>query len=315
MSHLKTVFSLEKRAVSFRINTLTSASQEIEEALDQASLSYTKLNFPNNSYVLSDTHRESDIWKRRVYKDWKIYMQGISSQIPAWLFSPNLSQFSPSQGEMKSQLRILDACAAPGGKTSQLSALYPDAEIVAFEPFKIRFEKMEHNLKKLWCQNVRAINDEIRNIGKYIEETAYFDLVLIDAPCSSEGWLSFHNEKFLANWDISHINKNYKRQKYIIDDTIPYLKDGWELIYTTCTIAPEENEWVTHYVLCNYPEMQLQNIDILNNKYINTSKALKSFGKHIYKSEISQKAIRVIPTEYSEWFYIAKFKKYNELST
>lgn len=69
MSHLKTVFSLEKRAVSFRINTLTSASQEIEEALDQASLSYTKLNFPNNSYVLSDTHRESDIWKRRVYKD------------------------------------------------------------------------------------------------------------------------------------------------------------------------------------------------------------------------------------------------------
>ena len=50
---------------------------------------------------------------------------------------------------MKQQLRILDACAAPGGKTSQLAALYPDAEIWAFEPQKIRFDRMNHNFEKL----------------------------------------------------------------------------------------------------------------------------------------------------------------------
>ena len=148
MTQLENVFAIEKRPVSFRINTLTSTSEEIEEALAQAALSYTKLDFPENAYVLDDQFTESDLWKRRVYKDGKIYLQGVSSQVPALLFTPDLSQFSPA-GEMKSQLKILDACSAPGGKTSQLSALYPDAEIVAFEPFRVRFEKMQHNLKKL----------------------------------------------------------------------------------------------------------------------------------------------------------------------
>ena len=138
MTQLENVFAIEKRPVSFRINTLTSTSEEIEEALAQAALSYTKLDFPENAYVLDDQFTESDLWKRRVYKDGKIYLQGVSSQVPALLFTPS-----------KAKLRILDACSAPGGKTSQLSALYPDAEIIAFEPFRVRFEKMQHNLKKL----------------------------------------------------------------------------------------------------------------------------------------------------------------------
>lgn len=297
MSKLETVLSLKQRPISFRLNSLSWSHEEIEEVLNKASITYQRLDFPNHSYLIDENFSESDIWKRRIYKDWKIYMQWLSSQIPALLFSVN------------KPLRILDACAAPWGKTSQLSALYPDAEIIAFEPFKIRYEKMVHNLKKQWCNNVRAIHDEIRNIWEYIDEKNYFDLVLVDAPCSSEWSLSLHNDKFLEAWDISHIKKNYKRQKHIIDDVIPYLANGWELIYTTCTLAPEENEWVVHYTLCNYLEIQLENVDISKNKYIKSSPALKSFEKYIYKSEISQKCIRVIPSKYSEWFFISKFKK------
>jgi len=311
MNDLQSVFSLEKRPVSFRVNTLKGTVQDIENGLDSASITYTKLDFPNDSYLLDKKFTESDIWKRRIYKDGLLYMQWLSSQIPALLFTSDLTQFSP-QGEMKQQLKILDACAAPGGKTSQLSALYPDAKITAFDPFKVRFEKMQHNLKKLWCDNVIVINDEIRNISQYVESQDYFDMILVDAPCSSEWSLSLHNAKFLEDWDTSHIKKNYKRQKHIIDDVIPYLKDGWELIYTTCTIAPEENEWVVHYILCNYEEMQLQNIDISKNKYIKYISALRSFEKYIYKSEISEKCIRVIPSEYSEWFFISKLKKWAE---
>lgn len=112
MSDLETVFALKTRPVSFRLNTLTSNIEEIKTALDQASITYTLLDFPQNCFLLDSSFTESDIWKRRVYKDGKIYMQGISSQIPALLFTPSLSQFSPS-GEKKSQLKILDACAAP----------------------------------------------------------------------------------------------------------------------------------------------------------------------------------------------------------
>jgi 16S rRNA C967 or C1407 C5-methylase (RsmB/RsmF family) len=81
-------------------------------------------------------------------------MQNISSQVPVNYFSK----------ENYAGLKILDACAAPGGKASQLSALYPDAIIYAFEPQKVRYDKMKHNFKKLGCENIQSIHDEIRNI-------------------------------------------------------------------------------------------------------------------------------------------------------
>jgi len=297
MSNLETVFSLKNRPVSFRLNTLISTHEEVEQGLISAWIKFTKLDFPINSYLIDEEFTESDIWKRRIYKDGYIYMQGISSQIPTSLFT------------VDSPMRILDACASPGGKTSQLSALYPDAEIIAFEPFKVRYDKMQHNLKKLWCKNVTAYNDQICKLKNYIKAEGYFDMILVDAPCSSEWSISLHNDKFLEAWDISHVRKNYKRQKFIIWDVLPYLKDGWELIYTTCTLAPEENEWVAHYILCNHPEMQLQKINLLQSEYITVSPALKSFEKYIYKTEISEKCVRVIPSKYSEGFFIAKFVK------
>lgn len=285
------------------MNTLRWSSEAIESELKKHSIWYTKLDFPKDCFVLSANHRESDIWKLDIYKHGNIYMQSLSSQIPVHFFTTQASD----------TLKILDACAAPGWKTSQLSALYPDAEIYAFEPNKIRYEKMQHNLGKLWCTNVTAIHDEIRNIWEHVQGKSCFDIVLIDAPCSSEGSISLHNNKFLESWDISHIKKNYKRQKYIVSDILPYLKTWWELIYSTCTLAPEENEALVHYALCNYPELNLENIDFSENKYIKTSNALKNFGNMVFKREISKKALRVMPSEYSEWFFIAKFRKWTDL--
>lgn len=293
-------FSLEKRPVTFRLNTLKSTQEEVDQALSQASITYTKLDFPKNCYLLDDNFSEADLWKRRIYKDWGIYIQGISSQLPINLF----------HSEDSNNLKILDATAAPWGKTSQLSEKYPNAEIYAFEPSKIRYDKMCHNLEKLWCTNVTMIHNSIENISTHISGKNYFDLVIIDAPCSGEWSISKYNEKFLEAWNISHIGKNYKRQKRICDSVIPYLKEDWELIYSTCTLAPEENEAVIHYLLCNYPELSLEKIDFMENKYINKKEALKSFGKHPYKKEISQCCLRVIPSEFSEWFFIAKIKKW-----
>jgi len=292
---------MEKRQVSFRCNTLKSTTQEVETALEKALIRYIKLDFPKNCYLIDRSFSESDLWRLDIYKQGKIYIQSISSQVPVHFFS------------QKSPLRILDACAAPGWKSSQLSELYPDAEIYAFEPFKVRYDKMKYNLNKLWCENIHTIHDEIRNISKYISEENFFDIILVDAPCSSEWSLLYNNTKFLEAWNISHIQKNYKRQKHIIDDVLPYLKVGWEIIYSTCTIAPEENEWIVHYILCHSPQLELQKLDFKNNIYIKYIEALKKFEKYIYKTEISEKALRVIPSEYSEWFFIAKFKKWHLL--
>ncbi len=350
MTTLLSVFSKDKRQVSFRINTLLSSQKEIEEALISAHISYIVLDFPKNCFLLENSFSEPDLWKLDIYKQGKIYIQGISSQVPVHFFKLPIPTF-PSKGERSEQpLRILDACAAPGGKTSQLAALYPEAEIYAFEPQKIRFEKMLHNLNKLGIstqtqnpklpqdtktQNpilnpfpfqgqgatVKCIYDSVENMKYYVFPSSpwgeeiqrwgfeYFDIILVDAPCSGEWALHFSDSTFLENWSISHIRKNYARQKAICDSVLPYLKTGWELIYSTCTIAPEENEGVIHYLLCKYPELSLENIDLSKNKYINIKTALKAFEKYFFKKEISQNSIRVIPSEFSEWFYMAKLRK------
>jgi len=247
MSYLQTIFSLKRRPVSFRVNTLKSNLEEVTTELKKNNITYSILEFPENAIILDEKFIESDIWKLSIYKHGKIYMQNLSSQVPINYFSK----------ENYSGLKILDACAAPWGKTSQLSSRYPDAAIYAFEPQKVRYDKMKHNFKKLWCENIECIHDEIRNIWVYIQEENYFDMILVDAPCSSEWSLSLHDEKFIKSWDITHIHKNYKRQKFIVSDVISYLKNGWELIYSTCTLAPEENEAVVHFALCNYPQLQL----------------------------------------------------------
>ena len=209
----------------------------------------------------------------------------------------------------KINLKILDACAAPWGKTSQLAALYPYAEIWAFEPSKVRYKKMIHNLQKLGITQVKSIYDSVENIWKYVDTEEYFDMILVDAPCSWEGSISYHNTKFLENWSLRHIKKNYARQKAICDAVLPYLKSYWEMIYSTCTLAPEENEAVIHYLLCKYPELSLKKLNFIENKYIKYNKALKSFWKYIFRKEISECSLRVIPSKYSEGFYIAKLRK------
>ncbi|NDK09608.1 RsmB/NOP family class I SAM-dependent RNA methyltransferase [Candidatus Gracilibacteria bacterium] len=298
---MKTSISQERRSVSCRLNALKSTETEIEEAFFKASLSYTKLEFPAGCYLFDENVQESDLWRLKIYKAGKIYMQGISSQIP-------VQYFSNEKGKIKS-LKILDACAAPGGKTGQLREQYPDAEIWAFESSKIRYEKMTHNFEKLGYENINTIHDDVKNIAKHIEELNYFDMILIDAPCSGEGAVSLSNTKFLENWSLGQIKKYYSIQKGICDALIPYLRVGGELLYSTCTMAPEENEGVIHYLLCKYPELQLENIDLEQNKYIKTKKGLRQFEKLTFKKEISENCVRVIPSEYSEGFFISKITK------
>jgi 16S rRNA (cytosine1407-C5)-methyltransferase len=188
--------------------------------------------------------------------------------------------------------------------------MYPNAEIWAFESSKVRYEKMQHNFTKLWYENIHTIHDDVRNIWNHIKSLEYFDMILIDAPCSGEGSISLWNEKFLENWSLWQIKKYYKLQKSICDAMLAYLKPQGEIIYSTCTIAPEENEWIIHYLLCKYPNLSLENIDLQENKYIKTKRWLKQFEKYHFKNEISDNCIRVIPSEFSEWFFISKIKKW-----
>lgn len=287
-------FSVEKRKTTFRVNTLKSSNSEIEKILKKNNISFQKVSFLSNAYILEDA-KESDLWDLDIFKNGHIYLQSLSSQIPVELL------------DIKDEDKVLDITAAPGWKTSQASAIMKNTwEIIANDNNAIRIDKLKFTISRQWCTNVEVVKNDARNIWKnnpkYID---YFDKIIADLPCSAEWKFNLNNEKSYAYWSQAIVNKNYKLQKEIIQNTIELLKDNWELVYSTCTISPEENEAIVHMILWNYPEMKLEEIK-LGYKY--ERKWINKINDKVYRKEV-EKTARILPSEESEWFFIAKFKK------
>ncbi|MDD3145355.1 MAG: RsmB/NOP family class I SAM-dependent RNA methyltransferase [Candidatus Gracilibacteria bacterium] len=287
-------FNTSKRNTVFRVNTLKTNNEEIEKILNEKNIVFKKVGFLNNAYIL-DEAKESDLWDLDIFKNGLIYLQSLSSQIPVELLDINEND------------AILDITAAPGGKTSQAAAKMNNlGEIIANDNNAIRIDKLKFTIERQGAKNAKIIKNDARNIGKdFPEYLNYFDKIIADLPCSAEGKFNLSNEKSYAYWKNEVVYKNYKLQKEIIKNTIPLLKDDGELVYSTCTISPEENEAIVHMILCNFPEIKIQDINI-DYKYARNG--IKKFGSVAYKSEV-EKSIRILPSDETEGFFIAKFKK------
>lgn len=287
-------FSINKRKTVVRVNTLKNENEKIEIVLKENKISFKKIGFLKNAYILENAS-ESDLWNLDIFKNGEIYLQSLSSQIPVEML------------DIKENDKILDITAAPGWKTSQTAAKLKNTwEIIANDNNAIRIDKLKFTINRQWCKNVEVVKNDARNIWKnnpkYID---YFDKIIADLPCSAEWKFNLNNEKSYAYWSQAIVNKNYKLQKEIIQNTIELLKDNWELVYSTCTISPEENEAIVHMILWNFPEMKLEEIRL---DYTYARKWINKINDKVYRKEV-EKTIRILPSEESEWFFIAKFKK------
>ena len=109
-------------------------------------------------------------------------------------------------------VKILDVTAAPGSKTSQISALLSNSgEVVACEKHQIRFDKLMHNLKLQGATNVTALKMDANELSKKFGQE-YFDAILLDAPCSAEGRIYEPNEKSYGFWTLENITRNSTAQ-------------------------------------------------------------------------------------------------------
>lgn len=290
---IRDAFYLEKRKPSFRVNTLKSTNIEIENILKENNLEFEKVDFLDNAYILLNW-REKDLWDLNIFKDWKIYLQSISSQIPVSLLN------------IKTGDNVLDVTASPWWKTSQLAARLKNSwKILAVDNNQIRIDKLNFTIKRQWVKNTEVLKIDARNIWENSDYIWYFDKIIADLPCSAEWKFNLNIEKSYAYWNELTNRKNYKTQKEIINSIIPLLKSSWELIYSTCTISPLENEDIVHMILSNYPEMKL--IDIkLDYKYARDW--ILNFDKKVYKKEML-KSKRILASEESEWFFVALFRK------
>lgn len=169
------------------------------------------------------------------------YVQEASSMFVGHIFE----HIADEQGD----LRVLDLCAAPGGKTTLLSTLAGiDGFVVANEPVRARAQALADNVARWGLGNVAVTSDDPSHFAAL---EGWFDVILVDAPCSGEGMFRRHPEA-RAEWSEANVDLCARRQRRILADVWGALKPGGYLIYSTCTFNRAENEDNVEWLLREY---------------------------------------------------------------
>ncbi|HOX09214.1 MAG TPA: RsmB/NOP family class I SAM-dependent RNA methyltransferase [Candidatus Omnitrophota bacterium] len=281
---------LHKKEQTFRINYLKASLPVLKEDLDREGIKYRELHWPKGSFILRSANKE--LHKSPAYIDGKIYMQNVSSMLPPMLLGPK-------PGE-----KILDLCAAPGAKTSEIASLAGrEIELVAVEKLGIRYEKLLATLKIQGVDFAKTLMEDGIEMGRRYPD--YFDKVLVDAPCSGEALFYMRDPKSFKPWSQKRVRDLSHTQKVLIYSGVSALKEGGELVYSTCTFSPEENEEVVDWALNKFEGLRLLPVDMpLPNK----SRGIARWEGKAFSKEMGM-AMRVLPNDYMEGFFMAKLRK------
>lgn len=216
----------KQRYATLRANTIKTEANNVAKELQKAGIKFDKVNWSDNAFIIKNA-TESDIRNLSIYKSGEIYMQSLSSMIPAIILSPNAGE------------NILDMTAAPGGKTTQIAALSNNqCFITACEKNKIRLDRLKYNLEKQGATSTNVMNIDARKLDDFFS----FDKVLLDAPCSGSGTLNTKDENLEKYFTKELIQRSEKTQSELLQKAINVLKPGNEMVYSTCSILQEENE-------------------------------------------------------------------------
>lgn len=218
----------------------------------------------------------------------------IYSQEPSAMYVGEV--VDPLPGE-----RVLDLCAAPGGKTTHLVAKMGDQGLlVANEIFRKRALVLAENLERWGTRSTVVTNESPADLEKQFPQ--FFDRILVDAPCSGEGM--FRKEPAgIEYWNPDYPAECANRQKKILASAMKMLKPGGTLVYSTCTFAPEEDEQNAAWLLAEYPDLTMVEI----KKYPGMDDGRPAWADG--NPELT-KAVRLFPHHIKgEGHFIAKFKK------
>lgn len=222
------------------------------------------------------------------------YVQEIASMLPTLALNPK-------PGEL-----ILDLCASPGSKTTQISAKMENkGTIIANEVNIGRIKILASNTERCGASNVIITKKEGTILCKRLKGAGFFfDKILIDAPCSGEGTLR-GTPKTAVMWNPNTIKKLSKIQKHLLEAALEILKPKGEIVYSTCTHAPEENEEVVSHILNNFENIKIESIKLP----VICRPGLLQWNGKIYSNEV-EKSCRIYPQDNNtEGFFIAKLRR------
>ncbi|MBT7903059.1 RsmB/NOP family class I SAM-dependent RNA methyltransferase [Candidatus Woesearchaeota archaeon] len=270
---------------SLRVNTLKKSVAEIKERLEK-NFKLEPIPFCKEGFWVYG--ERTDLGNLLEHTLGYVYIQEAASMIPPVVLDPK-------PGEL-----VLDMCAAPGSKTTQIGCqMRNKGFIVANELTWQRIMALGLNVQRCGLTNYSITNMKGQKIPNL-----EFDKVLIDAPCSASGTIR-KSASPVITWNPKTIQKISKIQKELMEHGFNILKPGGVLVYSTCTLEPEENEEVVDFLLKKFDNARVEEIEL----DINRSPAIVEFEGAVYSDEV-KKCLRIWPQDNdTEGFFIAKIRK------
>jgi 16S rRNA (cytosine1407-C5)-methyltransferase len=224
-----------------------------------------------------------------------LYIQAASSMLAA-----HVLQVEPG-------MRVLDMCAAPGSKTSQIAAMMQNqGMLVANDRSRKRLYRLREILQRQGATNVEVLCGPGERLGQTHADC--FDRVLVDAPCSGEGRFRMDRPIRLSRWSVQEVRTLAKLQEQLLVAAMRCVCIGGLVVYSTCTFSPEENEIVLDKVLLR-KSINAEVVPIPEHLRAPTAiDPITKWGEVDVRHDISN-AIRIIPDETTTGFFIACLKR------
>jgi NOL1/NOP2/sun family putative RNA methylase len=272
---------------SVRVNTLKISIDELKKRIGKT-WNLTQIPWCKVGFWIEHEKGRRDIGNTIEHSLGHIYVQEAVSMIPPVVLDP------------KPHETVLDMCAAPGSKSSQIAQYMDNKGILVANDYKgMRIAPLGINMQRMGISNAIITLME----GRFFKNFQ-FDKILVDAPCSGTGTIR-KSLKTLRIWNPNMVKRLAGTQKQLIETAFNNLKDKGTLVYSTCSLEPEEDEGVIDFLLEKYPNARLEEI----NLPIKRSEPILEFEGETYNKEI-KKCLRLWPQDNdTEGFFVAKIKK------
>lgn len=234
------------RFQALRFNTLKVQSpEERMRILKTLKISSDKkVSWANEAYYFDENVRPG---KHPYHEMGLYYIQEPSAMSAAALLAP------------KPGMRVLDLCAAPGGKSTQLATYLGDSGLLVSNEINTQRSRiLSQNIERMGIKNAIVTNEDSFVLASHFP--GFFNAIQVDAPCSGEGMFRKLPEA-IEQWSVENVAICAARQKEILDNAAVMLKPGGTIVYSTCTFSKEENEDVIEYFLEKHPDFTLEEME------------------------------------------------------
>tara|TARA_Y100000034_G_C6843957_1_gene382125 strand:+ start:249 stop:1199 length:951 start_codon:yes stop_codon:yes gene_type:complete len=241
-------YSLSFLRRSIRVNTLQSSVEEVRKSIEAKGWKLDPIPWCKGGFWIKHPDRK-DVGNLLEHHLGKIYVQESVSMIPPLVLQPR-------PGEI-----VLDMCAAPGSKTTQIAAMMENKGLIVANDFKgQRLQSLGINIQRSGITNIVVSKMHGKRFHNF-----QFDKILVDAPCSGTGTIR-KSLKTISIWNEGMIRKIAREQIGLAESAVENLKKGGEMVYSTCSLEPEENEVIVHLLLEKFPELEVVPVELLGLK-------------------------------------------------